>query len=126
MPPPGEDGVRRIWAVALKELRQAARDPLSLAMLLGVPAMMLLLYGYALNFDVKHIALALQDEDRTAASRALADGFLTSGYFGLAADVPAGTDLGRLTELRQAAAVLVIPRGYGRALADGGRRRCSW
>jgi ABC-2 type transport system permease protein len=64
--------VRRILAVALKELRQAARDPLSLAMLLGVPAMMLLLYGYALNFDVKHIALAVQDEDKTAASRTLA------------------------------------------------------
>jgi len=111
--------VRRIWAVALKELRQAARDPLSLAMLLGVPAMMLLLYGYALNFDVKHIALAVQDEDRTAASRTLADGFLTSGYFDLAADIPAGTDLVRLTEMREAAAVLVVPRGYGRTLADG-------
>lgn len=111
--------MRRIWAVALKELRQAARDPLSLAMLLGVPAMMLLLYGYALNFDVKHIALAVQDEDRTAASRTLADGFLTSGYFDLAADIPAGTDLVRLTEMRQAAAVLVVPRGYGRTLADG-------
>jgi len=111
--------VRRILAVALKELRQAARDPLSLAMLLGVPAMMLLLYGYALNFDVKHIALAVQDEDRTAASRTLADGFFTSGYFDRVRDVPAGTDLARLTELREASAVLVIPRGYGRELAGG-------
>ena len=111
--------MRRIWAVALKELRQAARDPLSLAMLLGVPAMMLLLYGFALNFDVKHIALAVQDEDQTAASRALTAGFFTSGYFDRVLDLPAGTDLTRLTEMRRAAAVLVIPRGYGRDLADG-------
>jgi ABC-2 type transport system permease protein len=111
--------MRRIWAVVLKELRQAARDRLTLAMLLGVPAMMLLLYGYALNFDVKHIALAVQDEDRTQASRTLTDGFFTSGYFDRALDIQPGTDLARLTEMRRAAAVLVIPRGYGRALADG-------
>jgi ABC-2 type transport system permease protein len=111
--------VRRVWAVALKELRQAARDPLSLGMLLGVPAMMLLLYGYALNFDVKHVRLAVQDEDRTAASRALADAFVTSGYFDRAADLPAGADLGRLTDTRGASAVLVVPRGYGRRLASG-------
>ena len=111
--------MRRIWAVALKELRQAARDPLSLAMLLGVPAMMLLLYGFALNFDVKHIALAVQDEDHTQASRTLTSGFFTSGYFDRVLDLPAGTDLHRLTEMRRAAAILVIPRGYARTLAGG-------
>ena len=46
---------RKVWARGLKELRQAARDPLSLAMLLGVPTLMLLMYGYAINFDVRHV-----------------------------------------------------------------------
>ena len=51
-------GMRRTWAVALKELRQVLRDPFSLLMLIGLPAFMLVLYGFALNFDVRHVALA--------------------------------------------------------------------
>lgn len=111
--------MRRILAVAWKELVQASRDPLSLAMLLGVPAMMLLLYGYAINFDVRHVRLAVQDRDRTAASRELVSSFVNSTYFDLVADAPAGTDLAALTERRVAKAVLVVPEGYGRALAAG-------
>ena len=48
--------MRKTWAVARKELRQIARDPLSLIMLVGLPAFMLVLYGFALNFDVRHVA----------------------------------------------------------------------
>ncbi len=109
----------KLRAVAAKEYRQAARDPLTLAMLLGLPTMMLLLYGYAVNFDVRHIKLAVEDRDRTAASRDLAAAFFNSGYFDLAADLPAGADLARLTERRRAAAILVIPETYGRDVAAG-------
>ncbi|HLX06802.1 MAG TPA: ABC transporter permease, partial [Thermoanaerobaculia bacterium] len=70
----------KLRAVAAKEYRQAARDPLTLAMLLGLPTMMLLLYGYAVNFDVRHIKLAVEDRDRTAASRDLEAAFFNSGY----------------------------------------------
>ena len=111
--------MREIWAVALKELRQAVRDPLSLAMLLGVPAMMLLLYGFALNFDVKHIALAVQDEDGTEASRTLTAGFFTSGYFDRVLDVAPGTDLARLTEMRQRRARACRRRGAALAVQRG-------
>ena len=54
---PGGHGMspRKVWAMARKELLQASRDPLSLLMLLGVPTMMLVLYGYAINFDVRHV-----------------------------------------------------------------------
>jgi ABC-2 type transport system permease protein len=111
--------VKKILAVALKELRQIRRDPLSLAMLVGVPAMMLLLYGYALNFDVKHVALAVQDNDKTQASRALVEAFVRSTYFDLAVDLPAGADLERVTERRRAKAILVIPEGFGDDLESG-------
>lgn len=57
--------MKKILAVAGKELRQARRDPFSLMMLLGIPTFMLLLYGYALNFDVRHVALSI----KTAVSR---------------------------------------------------------
>ncbi len=109
----------KVRAVAVKEFRQAARDPLTLGMLLGLPTMMLLLYGYAVNFDVRHIRLAIQDRDKTAASRDLGAAFVNSGYFDLVADLPAGADLERLTERRRAQAILVIPETYGRDVAAG-------
>jgi ABC-2 type transport system permease protein len=110
---------RKVWAIALKELRQSWRDPLSLAMLLGLPTMMLLLYGYAINFDVRHVGLAVEDRDKQAASRDLVASFVNSTYFDQVADLPAGADLERLTERRIAKAVLVIPEGYSRSLAAG-------
>jgi ABC-2 type transport system permease protein len=112
--------LRKIKAVARKELRQASRDPLTLTMLLGVPTMMLLLYGYAINFDVKHVALAVQDLDKSARSRDLVASFVNSTYFDQVADLAAGADLQRLTERRRAQAVLVVPAGYARDLAGGG------
>jgi drug efflux transport system permease protein len=110
---------RKVWAIAAKEMRQASRDPLSLAMLLGVPTMMLLMYGYALNFDVRHVYLAVQDLDRTAQSRRLASAFVNSTYFDRVAEPGAEADLGRLTERRVAKAVLVIPQGHARDLSAG-------
>ncbi len=111
--------MKKIWAVAIKELRQAFRDPLSLVLLLGMPAMMLLLYGYAVNFDVRHVLLAVEDLDKSTASRDLVASFVNSTYFDLVADLPAGADLHRLAEKRKAKAVLVIPETYSRDLAAG-------
>jgi ABC-2 type transport system permease protein len=88
-------------------------------MLLGVPCMMLLLYGYAINFDVRHVALAVEDDDKSAVSRELIASFVNSTYFDEVADLPAGADLRRLTERRQARGILVIPEGAGRDLAAG-------
>ena len=110
---------RKIRAVAWKELIQASRDPLSLAMLLGVPTMMLLLYGYALSFDVRHIRLAVQDLDKSPQSRELVASFVNNEYFTQVADLPAGADLEHLTERREAKAILVIPEGTGDRLTAG-------
>jgi len=111
--------VRKTVAVAVKEIRQAVRDPLSLTLLLVLPAALLLLYGFALNFDVREIATAVEDRDRSSESRELLRAFTASGYFRVTADLPAGTDLERAVERRIARAVLVVPRGYGAAIAAG-------
>lgn len=116
---------RQLWAVARKELRQAARDPLSLAMLLGLPAMMLVMYGYAINFDVRHVRLALQDRDKSAQSRELVAAFVNSTYFDLVADLPAGADPELLTRRREVKAVLVIPEGFARELQAGRTARAQ-
>ena len=114
--------MRRIGAIARKELRQIGRDPLSLIMLLGLPAFMLVLYGYALNFDVRNIALAVQDRDHTARIRDLIASFVNSTYFDVVSTPGPGDDLELLTERLQARAILVIPEGFA---ADLGRGRVA-
>jgi len=91
--------MRKAWAVGRKELRQIARDRRTLAILLLVPVGFLLLFGYALNFDVKNVRMAVQDRDHSAESRALVSAFLNSGYFQLAGAVRDAGELNRLLEL---------------------------
>jgi ABC-2 type transport system permease protein len=106
-------------AVYRKELRQISRDRRTLTILIFVPAFFLLLYGYALNFDIRHIALAVQDRDGTPESRALVAAFVNSGYFDRVADVYSPAELDRLLDLNEARAALVIPVGFARDLANG-------
>jgi len=113
--------MRRLLAVVVKEIRQVRRDPFSLLMLIAFPAFMLVLYGFALNFDVRHVHLAVQDRDKSARSRELISAFTHSTYFDLVATPEPGTDLERLAEKRVARAILVIPEGYAAALAAGRR-----
>ncbi len=76
--------MRKALAVGKKEFRQIMRDRRTLMILLFIPVFFLLLYGYALNFDIKHVALAVEDRDNSVESRALVSAFLNSGYFDLA------------------------------------------
>ena len=73
--------MRRILAVLRKETHQILRDRLSLGILIGVPTMMLLIYGYALNWDVRDVPTIVVDHDRTPASRALVLAMEGSRYF---------------------------------------------
>lgn len=118
--------MRKTFAVALKELRQVSRDPLSLGMLLGIPGLMLLLYGYAVNFDVRHIRLAVRDLDLSAESRALVSAFVNSTYFDLVAAPGAGVELDPIAERRVASAILVLPEDYARTLAKGGTAKVQF
>ncbi len=113
--------MRRVLAVVVKELRQIRRDPLSLVMLIGLPAFMLVFFGYALNFDVRHVRLAVQDRDRSPQSRDLVASFTHSTYFDLVATAEPGTPLEPLTERGTARAILIIPENYGRTLTAGRR-----
>jgi ABC-2 type transport system permease protein len=72
---------RRIKPIIVKECWQVLRDRGTLATILLLPALVLVLFGYALNFDVKHLPLAVLDESRTPASRALVQALDQSEYF---------------------------------------------
>lgn len=108
-------------AVARKELRQIVRDRRTLLILLFIPAFFLLLYGYALNFDIRHVPLAVEDRDASAASRALVAAFVNSGYFDHVATVTSAGDIDALMDRNTIRAALVIPEGLSRELQTGGR-----
>ncbi|HTN54151.1 MAG TPA: ABC transporter permease [Anaeromyxobacter sp.] len=111
----------RIGAMAGKEARHVVRDPRTLYMSLGMPVVMLFLFGYGLSFDLDHIPVAAIDQDRTAASRELIRALTVSGeleYAGEAADPAAA-----LSGFRKGALVgaVVVDRGYARDVLAGKR-----
>jgi ABC-2 type transport system permease protein len=110
----GPPDMRRIVAVATKELHQILRDRRTLAILLLFPAFILLIYGYALNFDIRDVRLAVEDRDRSTASRALVSAFVNSGYFTLVGYVDGAADVDRLVDTNQARALLVVPARFER------------
>ena len=111
--------MRKALAVARKEFRQIVRDRRTLMILLFIPVFFLLLFGYALSFDIKHIALAVHDRDNTTESRAVVSAFLNSGYFDYAGPIHTPAELERMMDTNRARAALVIPEQTGRALRRG-------
>ena len=111
--------MRKALAVGRKELRQIARDQRTLMILVFVPVFFLLLYGYALNFDIRHVRLAVDDRDSSPASRAVLSAFVNSGYFDLVASTHSPAEAERLLDLNQARAVLIIPEDFSREISAG-------
>ncbi len=109
-----------LWAVAIKELRQIRRDRRTLTILVFVPTFFLFLYGYALNFDIRHVSLAVQDRDGTPESRALVADFARSAYFDVVAAPESDRQIDALVDRGTARAVLVSPVGFARTLGEGG------
>lgn len=110
---------RTLRPVVLKEFRQIRRDPTSLGMLLVLPAALIIMVGYALNFDVRHVPLLIMDQSRTAESRAYLAMFQHSEYF---------THVGSPSSYREiedaflngdAKIALVVPPDFARDLLAG-------
>src|SRR5215210_2840021 len=110
--------MRKAAAVASKELRQILRDRRTLMILLFIPAFFLLLFGYALNFDIRNVTLAVQDQDRSTKSRELVSAFTNSVYFRLVGYVDSPTELDRLVDEGRVRTILAIPAGFERDLAQ--------
>jgi ABC-2 type transport system permease protein len=85
--------------------------------LLFVPAFFLLLFGYALNFDIRNVTLAVQDQDRSVKSRELVSSFVNSGYFSLVGYVDSPAELDRMVDEGEIRAILAVPVGFDRDLS---------
>ena len=111
--------LRRLWAVARKEALHIRRDPRSLGLAVGIPMLMLLLFGYALTLDVDHVPLVIWDQSGTAASRDYLAHFTGSRYFQLVGTVASDAALERAIDRRDADIALVIPPDFARLLESG-------
>ena len=110
--------MRQVLAVGRKELRQIVRDRRTLLILLFVPAFFLLLYGYALNFDIRNVPLVVNDRDRSAKSRELVSAFINSGYFSLVGYVDSNQAIDRLVDQGRVRAILTVPANFERDLTE--------
>jgi ABC-2 type transport system permease protein len=105
--------------MVVKEIRQLFRDPKTKRVIFVAPIIQLILFGYAVNTDVRNVATALVDHDHTAQSRALVEAFTSSGYFRVVSVSDRPSDLGRALDGGQATVALEIPAGYAADLAAG-------
>jgi ABC-2 type transport system permease protein len=110
---------RRLLAMARKEALQLSRDRRSLALAFLLPLLLLVLFGYAITWDIRQIETAVWDQDRSAASRRLLEAFEASGYFAFVAVLEEDRQVARLLDRGEALVVLVIPPGFSRRLGSG-------
>jgi ABC-2 type transport system permease protein len=109
----------RLRAMIWKETRQLRRDPTTVGMLLGVPVLQLLLFGYAIQTDVRNLPTAVYDQARTAESRALVAAFENTGNFRVVAHGGSRAELDDWLGRGTVRAAIVIPPDYARRLSRG-------
>ncbi|MCB1567788.1 MAG: ABC transporter permease [Xanthomonadales bacterium] len=110
---------RRTWAIVLKELRQLRRDRLSLGMVIGIPVIQLILFGYAINTNVRGITAAIADQAHTSASRALVMDMLATGVVAPVAQVETGEQLLAMMRQGQVGVGITIPADFEQRRFDG-------
>ena len=104
--------IDRLLPIIKKEFRHIRRDKRVLAVLTLVPAGLLLLNGYALNFDVNHIKTAVVNQDKTARSRNFINSFVNSGYFDYTKDLATSQEATHMLDDGHVRMVLVVPSGF--------------
>lgn len=110
--------VRGILAVLKKETLELSRDPVTIAIAVLMPLLMLFLFGYAVSLDVNDIRYGVWDLDRTPASRELADSFAQSGYFTRTAELDR-TNLEPMLLDGSVRMAVVIPKGFENRMSRG-------
>lgn len=109
----------RWWAMVLKEFLQLKRDRLTFGMVVGIPVIQLMLFGYAINSDPKHMPAAVISADHSEFTRSFISAMEQSDYFRIARDLP-DEDAAHSALLRgEVMFVLNIPAGFTRALLRG-------
>ena len=112
---------RRTSAIVDKEMRQLFRERLTLGMIVGLPLIQIVLFGYAINSDVRHMPAGLVDHADTSMSRQLAGALEASQVLEFVSRSGNVTDLLDRMRIGDLRTVLYIPADFERRLSDGGR-----
>ncbi|HEY1076319.1 MAG TPA: ABC transporter permease [Fontimonas sp.] len=104
--------LRRLGAIVVKELRQLRRDRLTFGMIVGIPIMELVMFGYAINMDVRHLDAAVLDLANTARSRELIAGISATQVMNLESRLSAPAQIDDLMREGRISAALVIPDDF--------------
>ena len=106
----------RIFAIAKKESRQLRRDTRMLFIVFFFPVVLLAIFGYAINFDVHHIKIAVYDQDRSEYTRDYISGLISSEYFDLVTYIDNDDQIKKMLDEKIVQAVVVFPKDMSRKL----------
>ncbi len=110
---------KRIRLLIWKEFTQLRRDPLLVRLLLVMPVLQLIMFGYVVAVDITHLSTAVVDLDHSVTSRQLTDAFASSGYFTITERPPSETDLRPMLDRGTVQVGIVIPSGTQQHLDRG-------
>lgn len=111
----------RTWAIMAKEFVQLTRDRLTYAMILLLPILQLLLFGYAINDDPKNLPTAVLVQDHGAFSRSILTAMQNSGYFDVVTEARSQGELDRALERGEVQFAVIIPADFTRRVVRGDR-----
>ena len=111
----------RIGAMLAKEFIQLRRDRLTFAMMVGIPLIQLVLFGYAINTDPKHLPTAVLSADQSPFSRSFVRALENSGYFRIVEGIDSEAEANRLLAMGDVQFVVTIPENFSRKLQRGER-----
>ena len=109
----------RMLSIAWKEMIQARRDRLTMGMMVGIPIIQLLLFGYAINTDVRNIATVVYDQDHSAESRGFVRRMEATGFYDIVGHVESYEEIGIALRSREAMVALVVPPRFGAEVEAG-------
>ncbi|MEN5060629.1 ABC transporter permease [Luteimonas sp. TWI1416] len=113
------NALRRLWAVVIKELRQIRRDRISLVMIVMIPVVDLLLFGYAINYNPRGLDAAIADQAVTATSRAAVMDLQATGVVDTIAVVDSPQQLVEMLRRGEISVGITIPPDFERRILDG-------
>ncbi len=113
--------LRRLRAVAVKEVRQLGRDRVTFGMIVGVPLMQIMLFGYAINFDVRNLATVVQDEANSSMSRELISQLTATQVVDVRYTTNSSAEVDAMLREGRVSMAVVIPRDFERRLQSDTR-----
>lgn len=111
----------RLWAIVLKEFVQMKRDRVTFAMMVGIPLMQLMLFGFAINSDPKHLPTAIRAADQGPFARTLIAALRNSEYFSIVHEAASEAESRELLQLGDVQFVVNIPEDFSRRILRGDR-----